>query len=215
VTVAAYLQSQDEFGNSDLIHETLDKIAFREGVGDLLAEGTARVHEELGVDNWTVKGLEFAGHDGRVLHGQGLSYAVANRGADHMYSVTLGQEYDGVLPPKDLSEEKVEMVVERENRMALRDSGIFCSFSEDYVSDDAKEQLLDADIKQLLDVGSRTVELERHFNNRRGKDRDDDVLPYDLPGFETALDTYYRLRGWNPDGTVPETTVAEYAEADD
>ncbi|MFC6875011.1 aldehyde ferredoxin oxidoreductase C-terminal domain-containing protein [Halobellus marinus] len=210
VTVAAYLKSQDDFGNSDLIHKTLDKIAFRDGIGDQLAEGVARCHETLGVQNWTVKGLEFAGHDGRVLHGQGLSYAVANRGADHMYSVTLGQEYDGVLPPKDLSDEKVKLVVDQENRMALRDSGIFCNFAEDYITDDQKEQLLDADIETLLDVGASIVELERHFNNRRGKDRSDDILPYDLPGFESALDSYYEVRGWDNDGTVPGKSISQY-----
>ncbi|MFB6164081.1 MAG: aldehyde ferredoxin oxidoreductase N-terminal domain-containing protein, partial [Haloarculaceae archaeon] len=62
-TVSAYLAANDEFGNEELILELIEKIAYREGEGDLLAEGVARAHEELGVENWTMKGMEFAAHD--------------------------------------------------------------------------------------------------------------------------------------------------------
>jgi aldehyde:ferredoxin oxidoreductase len=202
--VAAYLMAENEFGNAELVHDLVEKIAYREGVGDRLAEGVARVHEELGVENWSVKGLEFAAHDGRVLYGQGLSYAVANRGADHMYSTTLSPEYDGVVDPETM-EGKPELVVERENLNALRDSAIACAFAfDDFVDDDRLATLLDVDVEDLQTIGDRIVTLERHFNNRRGMDRADDTLPYDLPGFETALSAYYERRGWNDDGTVPE-----------
>jgi aldehyde:ferredoxin oxidoreductase len=60
VTLAAYLKSEDEFGNAELVHETMPKIAYREGVGDLLAEGVDRAHEELGVDNYTANSRPFA-----------------------------------------------------------------------------------------------------------------------------------------------------------
>jgi aldehyde:ferredoxin oxidoreductase len=68
--------------------------------------------------------------------------------------------------------------------------------------------LFDADFEQVLEVGSRVVELERHFNNRRGIDREADRLPYDLPEFEAALNEYYAARGWNEDGTVPDSHVS-------
>jgi len=214
-TVAAYLMSEDEFGNADLIHETVEKIAHREGVGDLLAEGVARAHEELGVENWSVKGLEFAAHDGRAINGQGLSYAVSNRGADHMYSTTLRVEYDGEIDPVGL-DGKPAVVMDRENRAAVRDSAIICAFGEDdYVTEEVLEALFDCEYDDLLSIGSRVIELERHFNNKRGMDRGDDTLPYDLPDFEAALDEYYELRGWNPDGTVPDSAVSDYAVADD
>ena len=57
--------------------------------------------------------------------------------------------------------------------------------------------------------------MERHFNNERGMDREDDRLPYEIPGFESGLDEYYELRGWNDDGTVPETRFDGRAAADD
>ncbi len=214
--VAAYLASEEEFGNADLIHETVEKIARREGVGDLLAEGVSRAADELGVPNYTVKDMEFAAHDGRTIHGQGFSYAVANRGADHMYSTTLRVEYNGDVPPEGL-EGKPEIVLRRENHAAFRDSGIICAFAggTGHVTEETHEQLFGVDYDELNAVGGRVVELERHFNNQRGRDRSDDALPYDIPGFEDALDEYYELRGWNDDGTVPDAAVGDAAAADD
>jgi transcription-repair coupling factor (superfamily II helicase) len=59
-------------------------------------------------------------------------------------------------------------------------------------------------------------ELERQFNNRRGFDRsDDDALPYELEGLDAELSNYYEHRGWNDDGTVPDTDVEGAASADD
>jgi aldehyde:ferredoxin oxidoreductase len=204
--VAAYLKAHDEFGNSGLIHELVRDIAHRDGDGDMLAEGIHRFHEALGVHDYTVKGLEFAAHDGRVLHGQGLSYAVANRGADHLYSVLLALEYGGDLKPEGL-DGKARRLVTEENRMALRDSAVVCEFSRKYVPPDAFEALLDAEYDQLLDVGSKIVNLERHFNNHRGMDGDHDTLPYDVPGLQDAIAEYYTYRKWNQDGTVPESMV--------
>jgi aldehyde:ferredoxin oxidoreductase len=211
--VAAYLDSEDEFGNAALIHETVKKIAHREDEGDLLAEGIDRFHEALDVENWTVKGLSFAAHDGRTLNGQGLSYAVATRGADHMFTTMYYYEYPLVVSdealPKDTLEGKPEMVLRQENARATEDCGIICRFAFSHMTPDRIGTLLDEDYDDLLDVGSQVVELERHFNNQRGIDRADDTLPYDLPDFETALETYYELRGWSEDGTVPDDHVAE------
>jgi aldehyde:ferredoxin oxidoreductase len=206
--VAAYLAAEDEFGNAALVHDLLPKIAHREGIGDLLAEGVDRAHAELGVENWSVKGMEFAAHDGRVLNGQGLSYAVANRGADHMYGNMLSPEYDGAVDPDGLSEEKVEMLIHRENKMAIRDSGVLCAFGvDDYVTEADVAALLRTDWERLDAIGARIVSLERHFNNQRGQDRAHDRLPYEIPGFESALERYYADRGWNEDGTVPDAVV--------
>ncbi|SDQ64774.1 aldehyde ferredoxin oxidoreductase C-terminal domain-containing protein [Natronobacterium texcoconense] len=214
VTVAAYLASEEEFGNADLAHEITEKIAYREGIGDLLAEGVDRCHDDLGVDNLTVKGMEFAAHDGRVLHGQGLSYAVANRGADHMYGGMLSLEYSGELDPEGTLG-KAETLVEEENFNAFRDTGVVCAFGSDYVTEERLETLFDADYDDLLEVGAKTVELERHFNNQRGFDVEADRLPYEIPDLEEAITEYYDARGWNADGTVPESPTLETVPADD
>ncbi|MDG5775420.1 aldehyde ferredoxin oxidoreductase C-terminal domain-containing protein [Haloarculaceae archaeon H-GB2-1] len=211
--VAAYLDSEDAFGHVDLIEDVVEDIARREEVGDLLAEGIDRCHEDLGVENWSVKGMEFPAHDGRHLNGQGLGFATSNRGADHMYATFYSREYplvgkDDALPPEGLDETKANLLVEHENARAFEDCGVVCRFSRDFLTRERYEQLFDADYDDLLAVGDRVVTLERHFNNRRGFDRDDDVLPYELPNFETARGDYYETRGWSQDGTVPAERIS-------
>ncbi len=217
VTISAYLKANDEFGNSELIHELLEKIAYREGEGDLLAEGVGRVHDELGVKNWTMKNVEFAAHDGRMNWGLSLSYCVANRGADHMYSSMNLHDYLVAEEPESL-EGKAPITIETENQKAINDSAVFCRFSRDYVvqtweGEDKRErweELLDASYDELMDVGHRIITLERHFNNQRGFDvEDDDTLPYEIPGIRDAIEEYYELRGWNEEGVVPETAVPQ------
>ncbi|WP_338742032.1 aldehyde ferredoxin oxidoreductase C-terminal domain-containing protein [Haloplanus salilacus] len=215
--VAAYLQANDAFGDSELIHETVEKIARREGDGDLLAEGIHRFHDDLGVEDWTVKGMTFSAHDGRTLHGQGLGFATANRGADHMYATFYAYEYplvddDEAFAPEGLSPAKARRLVELENKRALEDCGVVCRFSRGTMTEERFEALFDADFDDLLAVGGRVVELERHFNNHRGFDRADDALPYDLPDFETALDAYYDARGWTDEGVVPDGSLPASAD---
>ncbi|WP_254538216.1 aldehyde ferredoxin oxidoreductase family protein [Halomarina litorea] len=210
-TVSAYLASEGAFGDVDLVTDLVGKIARREGVGDLLAEGVDRAHGRLDVENWTAKGMEFAAHDGRTLNGQALAFATSNRGADHLYGSMYVYEYplvgpDDALDPTGFAG-KAERLVETENRNAVLDSAICCRFSRDVVGEDRLAALLDTDVDSLQAVGARVVDLERHFNNRRGFDRRDDALPYDLPGFEAALDEYYEKRGWDDDGTVPRSRV--------
>ena len=97
--------------------------------------------------------------------------------------------------------------------MALNDSGVVCKFSRDYMSPERYADLFEADFEDLLDVGRRTVILERHFNNQRGFDRaEDQGLPYDLPDFEQALDEYYDQRGWE-DGVVPDAALPDDVSA--
>ncbi len=213
VTVSSYLDSEDEFGNADLVHDLVEKIAYREGVGDQLAEGVDRVAADLGVENWAVKGVEHAAHDGRVAQGQGLSYAVANRGGDHLYGGIMIAEYHGMIDPEGTAG-KAEPLIASENRNAVQDSAVLCVFSGQYIPDEDLASLLNTDPGRVQEVGARIVELERHFNNKRGMDIEDDGVPYELPDLEDSIQEYYQLRGWNPDGTVPEGQLAEYAASD-
>ena len=203
-TIAAYLAAEDRFGDTALITELVEQIAHREGVGDLLAEGIARAHTELGVEDWTVKGLDFAAHDGRALQGQGLAYATSNRGADHMYATFYAWEYPLVDAAESVDREgtagKAAAIIAQENARALEDCGVVCRFSRGTMTPERYESLFDAPYDELEAVGASVVTLEREFNNHRGFDRSDDRLPYDLPDFDASLDAYYRLRGWSPAG---------------
>jgi aldehyde:ferredoxin oxidoreductase len=137
-----------------------------------------------------------------------------------MYSVAYDYEYPLVSPAEAMEKEGVEgksgKIIELENLKAVRDSGVLCQFSSSYTEEERYEKVFQTDYDQLMDVGSRIVEMERHFHNERGKDRsDDEAMPYELDGLAEELSSYYEQRGWNDDGTVPEENVDGSAAAGD
>lgn len=95
-----------EFGKTDNISDTLYKIAHREGIGDILAEGSKRMSKQFGGEEFAmqVKGMELAAYEPRHAVGQGLGYATANRGGCHLnagYMVVaegLGLDMDSLTP---------------------------------------------------------------------------------------------------------------------
>ncbi len=74
------------FGQQAGLVEMVRKIAFREGVGDILAQGTRKMAQKYDAHDKAihVKGLEIAAYNPRWAVGQGLSYATANRGGCHL-----------------------------------------------------------------------------------------------------------------------------------
>ena len=76
------------FGNSDAVLGLIEKIVKREGIGDVLAEGSYRAAEKIGKGaikySMTSKKMEFAAHEPRGKWNVGLGYAVSPNGADHI-----------------------------------------------------------------------------------------------------------------------------------
>lgn len=75
-----------EFGKVGNLSRIFEDIAYRRGIGDLLAEGTKVLAEKFGGTDFAInsKGLELAAYEPRSAVGQGLGYAVANRGGCHL-----------------------------------------------------------------------------------------------------------------------------------
>lgn len=75
-----------EFGQTDSLPAIMKNIAYRQGIGDLLAEGSKRLAQKFGGQEFAinVKGMELAAYEPRGAVGQGLGYAVANRGGCHL-----------------------------------------------------------------------------------------------------------------------------------
>ena len=75
-----------EFGKIDNISQTFEDIAFRRGIGNELADGSRRLAEKYGGKEFAInaKGLELAAYEPRRAVGQGLGYAVSNRGGCHL-----------------------------------------------------------------------------------------------------------------------------------
>ncbi len=75
-----------EFGKFENIKEIIRKIAFREDIGDELANGTKYLSETYGGKEFAIhsKGLEISAYDPKNSYGMGLGYATSNRGACHL-----------------------------------------------------------------------------------------------------------------------------------
>ncbi len=75
-----------EFGKTDNISQLFDDIAHRRGIGDELADGSKRLSRKYGGEEFAIqsKGLELAAYEPRRAVGQGLGYAVSNRGGCHL-----------------------------------------------------------------------------------------------------------------------------------
>lgn len=75
-----------EFGSVEELSAVFEDIAHRRGLGDELAEGSKRLSDKYGGREFAMhaKGLELAAYEPRRAVGQGLGYAVSNRGGCHL-----------------------------------------------------------------------------------------------------------------------------------
>jgi aldehyde:ferredoxin oxidoreductase len=188
------------WGNGDTILALIEKIARREGFGDVLADGSREAARKMGrgMDlTMQVKGLDIIMADPRGLKGFGLGYAVASRGGDHLRS-------EPFIELSDDPRKGAEMfgVPEATLRLAHRGKGKLVSYFEDWcaVIDaleacksimqnmsilpfDRAAEIIDAATglemsgSEVRRVGERIVNIERAFNAREGIGRRDDTLP--------------------------------------
>lgn len=190
---------QLKFGNHKAVVEMVKKIAYREGIGDLLAEGSRKASLKIGKGaeyfSMTIKGQEMAGWDPRGVIGMSLAYGTSNRGACHttaaVFSLeisSLAGKYGQLLPDPNKTynqysiEGKAELVkFVQDNRVAMSALGI-CYFVRPLNINDYAE-MLTATIgriwtkKELLKLGERIYALERAFNIKSGMSKQDDWLP--------------------------------------
>jgi aldehyde:ferredoxin oxidoreductase len=209
-----------DYGQVDAIAGLLKKIAYREGIGDLLAQGIRAAAKAWGLEEIAVhvKGLEPAGYDPRVLKGVGLGYATSDRGACHLRATFYKPELSGMIEP-DAIEGKAAMFVDFEDRLTLFDTLILCRFFRDLYPWEALSEMvravtgLEADQEDLKAISANISDTVRQFNIREGLTPEDDRLPKRL--YKQALKTghqisaaeldrmladYYSLRGWDEQG---------------
>lgn len=187
---------QLRWGNADDILAMVDKIAHRQGFGDVLAEGSRRAAEKIGknAQDYTIeiKGLEFPLGDPRGAHGLGLAYAMSTRGACHLQHMVLYIESGwttfpdiGLTGPYDpkADEGKAEITVVSENVGMLTNAATLCHFAMISISvGDLVEALrattgFDYDLEELMRCGERIWMLKRGLNNLMGITAADDRLP--------------------------------------
>jgi aldehyde:ferredoxin oxidoreductase len=221
------------WGDHKHMVELVQKTAFREGVGDVLAEGVAGIaahygHPEVGMQ---VRGQSIPAYDPRGLKGMGLGYATSNRGACHLRGYSPASEL-GVIglktDPLDW-EGKGELLMILQDIHAFSDSLDLCKFgafaigAEEYADQYASIVGVDFTADDVLKAGERIYNLERYYNQLAGEKPGSDKLPTrfveepsTMPGSEghvceldQMLEEYYEKRGWESGGVVSEAKLQE------
>jgi aldehyde:ferredoxin oxidoreductase len=183
------------FGDGRALVELARQTAYREGFGDLLAEGSLGLGRRYGRPDLAMvaKGQEFAGYDPRGEQGMGLAYATSPIGASHMRGDPAYIEILGVpLRVDPLTwEDKAELVADWQDTFTVIDSVGLCVFFSvrNYVTPDRRVrpvgilELLNAatgagyTMESLMAASRRIFNAERLFLNGAGLSRADDTLP--------------------------------------
>jgi aldehyde:ferredoxin oxidoreductase len=241
-TLAVYMEATESgwangagglaWGDSAAMVTLADRIAVRDGIGDLLAEGTARVAAHFGHPEVAMvcKGQAIAAYDPRGMKGMGLGYATSNRGGCHLRGYTAASELGLIEPRTDplAWQGKGALLKVFQDLHAFSDSLDLCKFSafaegpEEYASQYAAITGLPFTADDALSTGERIYNLERLFNNLAGLGEGSDALPdrftkeaSTMPGSEghvceldQMLAEYYAARGWQ-DGVVPAAKLVE------
>lgn len=211
------------WGDSGAIVGLVNKIALKEGIGELLGEGVRLAAGRLGKNAVEfaieTKGLEYAYHDPRAFPSMAVNYATANRGACHLEGLTYFVE-NGALPPEEIGfegdlnrfnqERKSELAATMQDYMNVLNALGLCKFLvrgrvgpakvAEWVSLATGWKM---DTRELLKSGERLHNIKRLYNNRLGISRKDDVLPMRL----LSLD-----RGGASAGSLPHwgKLISEY-----
>ncbi len=202
------------WGNHESIIKLIKMITFREGIGDILAEGSARAADHFGAGSdeyvMTVKKQEIAGQEPRAQKSMGLAAVTAARGADHLYAFPVldevgfdedikerfGEEYLPEMADRLSPKYKGLMVAECENFMVMIESVGLCKYGTqippEFYYEDITRALelhngITVSIEALREIGERVVNLNRMFNVRLGIRRKDDQLPRRLTDFPAPV----------------------------
>ncbi|MFX1503102.1 MAG: aldehyde ferredoxin oxidoreductase family protein [Promethearchaeota archaeon] len=206
--------------------ELLRKISLREGIGDLLAEGSNAVGKKFNINRdeiATVYGMEVPYHDLRANFGMAIAYAVAApRGPCHntcdMCTISMGiplEEFGIKTIERHRDDSEMAIMCARlQDYRALYSSLIMCVFANplpSIISELVQTCVgLECDLKKLKIFGERIFMIKRLFNLKMGITPIDDRLPQILlnplegtdsvgksPNFEQLKNEYYKYRQWD------------------
>ena len=226
------------FGNNEALLPCLRLVADRQGIGDLLADGSRLASQTLGQGSeaWAmhVKGLEMPGYEPRSLKTMALGLAVSTRGACHNRSSAYEADFSSRVDRLSVDDERGRITMEGEDFSSVLDSLIWCKFLRKAFDDFYAES---AEIyghvtgwptspDELKQAGERINNLKKLFNIQEGWTRRDDGLPprvlrEALPtgvaagvglseeDLERMIAGYYRARGWTEDGLIPQSRLTE------
>lgn len=190
------------FGNANAMIEMVEKIARRQGLGSILADGLlpAAVQIGQGAEKYAVhaKGQAQPMHEPRFKRALAIGYATSPTGADHCHSLhDVGLVYPdengflqdgqlramGILEPmalESLGPEKVRASIYKTIDSVIQNCLSICFFtgwSLRELADMVRAATgWDVGEAELLQVGERALNLARVFNMREGLTVEDDQL---------------------------------------
>lgn len=227
-----------KWGDEDHVIELLGKIARREGVGDLLAQGSRAVMErwpQLKPLMVQVKGMEQSAYDGRATISMALAYGTCDIGAHHNRAWTVGKELEAGA--SWTAEDRVDLVIYHQTIRPLFDMLGVCrlpwielGFDENrYAEYYGVVTGVPHTLEDLLARSRAVWDLTRLISATRGVGRKDDYPPprmmerpvekgpfagkvVDRQEYEELLDLYYQKRGWSADGLPPAERAKDFAD---
>ncbi len=215
-----------KWGNGSLVVQLVEKIANKEGIGNVLAEGVRAMAGKFEVDPELaahVKGLEVPMHDPRAFAGQALSYMTGCVGANHnkcdWFSAEIGNaDYPELrikrAKTRDNIKGREKGVANLQDLRAIDDSTINCNFVgiplKDVIGYVNASTGFNYNRKSLMKVGERINNIKRIISCNLGVTREDDRLPNHLLkvltsgktmgvklDLEENLKRYYKVRDWD------------------
>lgn len=182
------------FGNDEAMLKAIELIARRQGIGALLAEGTAVMAEKIGKGSKDfaiqVKGLEAGYHEPRILPTMGLGFMINPTGADHglnvMDAMLSPEELHTIgilapLPRDDMGPRRVSVFILGQFKALLGDTIGLCGYLPYSLQEHAELVAAvtgwDTSLGELLVAAERIMTLARLFNIREGFSEADDILP--------------------------------------
>jgi len=215
-----------QWGSAEAVHRLIKKIAYREGIGDTLAEGTRRASKTIGGDSgyWAIQiaGMELSGVNPLGSYSMALALTTSDF-ASHTRLWTATSEMHNQLNIEELP----ETIVSGQDEINARNSLIVCDFLP--YGFDRIMPFLNAATgweytgEDLMTAGARMQTLSRLYNLDKGRSIEDDTLPErffneesvsglmkgkriprDL--FKRHVEEIYGIRGWDKNGVpLPET----------
>jgi len=223
-----------DWGDDDAIIDLIEKIARREGIGDILAGGTPALLQrwpQLAPITSHSKGLEQSAYDCRGAISMALAYGTSDIGAHHARAWTVAKEIE--MGKNWPLEKKADLVIYHQTLRPLFDMLGVCRLP--WIELGLDENLyagmysavtgVEVSLKQLLERSGAIYDMTRLINIKYGISRKDDYPSqrvFDDPvqtgpragehvdrnEYEKLLDIYYQKRGWDKQG-IPDPDKAE------
>jgi aldehyde:ferredoxin oxidoreductase len=218
------------WGNAEAQRELLKRMAYRQDVGQMFADGTRIASQNIGQGSEefaiNVFGMEMSGTNPLGSLSMGLTLSVADFGSHTrlwLNELEMGPDFT----IEDLPQE----VARGLDTVNVRNSMIVCDFVpsglEELVPVLNASTGFDYTTESLMHIGARLTHLARRYNLRNGRTHNDDILPerffkdtscagflrgkvLDKVFFNDLVQKYYKIRGWTEKGEPTEQVLKDY-----